>query len=513
MSAFASAGIHAANKVLKLAAAAAVIVTALALASAEAATGKRVALVIGNSAYQNAPALATPANDAADMAAELRALGFTVIDGVDLTNRDMRDKIREFTNQLRGAEASLFYYSGHALQANDRNYLAPVDARLEFEGDLDFETVALEIVQRQMERETKTALLFLDASRDNPLARALNAAARSGGPEPGLAEVRSSPGTLVAFATDPDSTAADKGERNSPFTGALLANLAREDLEIQTMMTDVRQQVHEATSAEQTPWVSSSLLGRFYFKPGAETAQQVAALETSADPAERGLSVRPASPVKPESVAWDSVKDTTDPRELEAFISTYPDGFFAELAELRLHALGEQARLADARARLDQYGQDDQTRQSQTDVAVLDQRVDDGPKVVVPSVVVPPVEQEASIEPQLDARQIVVGIQQELVRLSCNPGRPDGVWGRRSQRALDLFASSAGVNLASPDPDGYLLKQLREYQGEGCPVAVRQQPAPGQVVRVRRHRTQGVDVGRVIGTVVGAAIACRLARC
>ncbi|MEC9343635.1 MAG: caspase family protein, partial [Pseudomonadota bacterium] len=196
---------------------------------AQAFAAKRVAMVIGNSAYTHAPQLANPSNDASDMAAELRALGFVVVEGTDLTNRGMRDKIREFASELRGAEVGMLFYAGHGLQVNGRNYLAPVDAKLEFESDLDFETIPLEFIQRQMEREVKTLLLFLDACRDNPLTRSFKSASRSGGVGKGLAELKSAPGTLIAFATDPNNVALDGKGRNSPFTTALLANIARKD--------------------------------------------------------------------------------------------------------------------------------------------------------------------------------------------------------------------------------------------------------------------------------------------
>lgn len=134
---------------------------------------KRVALVIGNSAYQSVVALPNPANDAADMAAALKALGFEVIEGHDLNQADMVAIVRRFSEALPGADAGLFFYAGHGLQVGGINYLVPIDAKLAHEGDLAFEAVKLDLVLEQLEREAGTALVFLDACRDNPLAQTL----------------------------------------------------------------------------------------------------------------------------------------------------------------------------------------------------------------------------------------------------------------------------------------------------------------------------------------------------
>ncbi|MEM7463651.1 MAG: caspase family protein, partial [Pseudomonadota bacterium] len=184
----------------------------------DAMASKRVALVIGNSAYENASALANPSNDASDMGTALNDLGFEVVIGTDLDNRAMRAKVREFGRLLRGADVAMLFYAGHAMQVGGKNFLAPIDAKLEFESDLDFETIPLSFIQQQMEREAKTILLFLDACRDNPLTRSFKASSRSGGAGRGLAEEKlSSSGILIAFATNPGNIALDGNDRNSPF--------------------------------------------------------------------------------------------------------------------------------------------------------------------------------------------------------------------------------------------------------------------------------------------------------
>jgi tetratricopeptide (TPR) repeat protein len=223
----------------------------------------RVALVIGNGNYSQAAPLANPPNDAADVAAALRKLGFDVIAGRDLDRRAMEDKIREFGHKLEGAKIALFYYAGHGLQVAGRNYLVPVDAKLERPGDLSLDTIDVGQVLAQMEAEKRVNLIFLDACRDNPLARSLarSLGTRSVAVGQGLASIQSAVGTMIAYATQPDNVALDGVGRNSPFTRALLKHIATPGLEIRSMMTRVRADVVTATNEKQVPWDHSSLIG------------------------------------------------------------------------------------------------------------------------------------------------------------------------------------------------------------------------------------------------------------
>ena len=170
---------------------------------------RRIALVIGNSAYQNTAELKNPKNDAADMAASLRRLGFEVFEGHDLDKRSMERMIRQFGVKLSGADLALFFYAGHGVAIGGQNYLVPTDARLASEGDADFEGLPLTLVLKQMEREAKTSIVLLDACRDNPLARNLarTMGTRSSQVSQGLAEVRTGVGTLIGFSTQPGNVA------------------------------------------------------------------------------------------------------------------------------------------------------------------------------------------------------------------------------------------------------------------------------------------------------------------
>ncbi len=240
------------------------------LLAVPASAQKRVALVIGNSAYVHAAALPNPVNDASDMAAVLAELGFTVILGLDLDKQHFDAKVREFSRALAEADTGLLFYAGHGLQVAGRNHLVPIDAQLQSERDLDFETVSLDFVLKQMEleREGKTSIVFLDACRDNPLARNLarSMGTRSASIGLGLAQVATGVGTFIAYSTQPGNVALDGSGRNSPFTAALRTHLAQPGHNITGLMIEVRKDVLAATDGKQVPWDHSSLTGDFYFQ-------------------------------------------------------------------------------------------------------------------------------------------------------------------------------------------------------------------------------------------------------
>jgi tetratricopeptide (TPR) repeat protein len=224
---------------------------------------RRVALVIGNGKYQFAAPLPNPPNDAADIAHALRKLGFDVVEGRDLDRPGMDNAIRQFSRKLDGADIALFFYAGHGLQVNGKNYLVPIDAKLERPGDLMLDAVDIGNVLAQMEAEKRVNLIFLDACRDNPLARSLarSLGTRSSAVGQGLASIQSAIGTMIAYATQPDNVALDGEGRNSPFTAALLKHIVTPGLEIGTLMKRVRADVIAATREKQVPWDHSSLIG------------------------------------------------------------------------------------------------------------------------------------------------------------------------------------------------------------------------------------------------------------
>ena len=275
---------------------AAIVLLCLCIGSA-AHAGKRVALVIGNSAYQHAGELANTRNDAVDMAAALRTHGFEVLDGIDLDKAALERKIRDFAAALVGADVGVFFYAGHGLQISGTNYLVPIDAQLRSASALDFEMVRLDLVQRTMEREAPTNILFLDACRDNPLAPNLARAmgTRSADIGRGLAPAESGVGTLISFSTQPGNVALDGTARNSPFAGALIRHLRSSSDDLSAILIAVRNDVMRETQRRQVPWEHSSLTGRFYFipSPPAVAVTPPAAVEPPSPP----VAALPSPPV------------------------------------------------------------------------------------------------------------------------------------------------------------------------------------------------------------------------
>ncbi len=241
-----------------------------------ASAAKRIALVIGNAAYVEAGALINPVNDAADMAKALTQSGFDVILGLDLDRHGFDEKLRAFSRGLDDAGTAVLFYAGHGLQVSGRNYLIPVDASLRTERDLDFEAVSLDFVLHQMEagREGKTTIVFLDACRDNPLARNLarTMGTRSASIGQGLAEAHTGVGTFIAYSTQPGNVALDGAGRNSPFTAALANRIQTPGRNLNALMIEVRNEVLKTTGGKQVPWDHSALTSDFFFRPGTQAA-------------------------------------------------------------------------------------------------------------------------------------------------------------------------------------------------------------------------------------------------
>ena len=229
------------------------------------ASARNVALVIGNSAYSAVPALKNPKNDAADMAATFRSLGFEVIEHRDLDRRAMETVLDDFAKSLQGARLSAFFFAGHAIQVRGKNYLLPVDTPILTEDALlQLQRLHLANFQSVMERKSETNLLFVDACRDNPFGRGLAGLTgrRSAGLDRGLARIDAGAGTLISYATAPGAVAADGvGFRNSPYTSSLKQRLSTPNRDLTLILRDVRKDVMAATNDKQIPWNSESLTG------------------------------------------------------------------------------------------------------------------------------------------------------------------------------------------------------------------------------------------------------------
>ncbi len=285
-------------------------VAAFLVSGSAAFADKRVAFVVGNAAYKNVAQLPNPAVDAKSMARVLRNVGFDVVEGVNLTRDTMTAKLLEFGKKAEGADVAVFFYAGHDIAIDGANYLLPVDADLKSEMDVQLgAAINVDLTLEQTMSEAKVKLVFLDACRDNPFAAKIRSAraTRSVNVATGLAEMKSGEGTLIAFATGPGQTALDGHEgTNSPFTRALVANIAQPGVEIQQAMTKVRAQVNEETNRNQLPWCHTNLIGTVYLNRTAAPADVAA--EAPNTPA---VTAAAASDVELEF--WRSVKDSNKP--------------------------------------------------------------------------------------------------------------------------------------------------------------------------------------------------------
>lgn len=305
----------------------AVFLLSLMMLSPTAQAEKRLALVIGNSNYVVQP-LANPVRDSELMAQTLRDIGFEVQHYTDLGERDFLRAIITFGKTLRAAgedSVGLFFFAGHAIQAEGENYLIPVDATLEDELDLEIQTIEASAVMRALESAgNRLNLVFLDACRNNPF-RALS---RSG--TRGLAKMEAPSGTLVSYSTAPGDVATDGSGENSPYTRALAKAIRAPGQAIELTMKQVRIEVMERTGTQQVPWESSSLTGDFFFTPAVAEADQS----------------QPVVQVHSEQTAEVDFWREIDKVGLEAgyidYLAQYPEGLFKVLAQSRLEALVEE---------------------------------------------------------------------------------------------------------------------------------------------------------------------------
>ncbi len=311
---------------------------------AQAVPERRVALVIGNSAYTAVPRLANPQRDATAISAALKRLGFEVVEGYDLRMDEMTGIVREFAQKLDGAKAGVVYYAGHGIAVGDENYLIPVDASLKSEADLDFRAVNVQLILRQMQRDERVNVLILDACRDNPFTTQLAARSRSVSRGLTAIETQSASGILIAFATDPRATALD-GEKdgNSPFTSALLKHIETPEVSITTVMDRVRADVWESTGKKQKPWTNSSIIGEFKLNP----TLKLAAVDPSVTiKAIDGAVPAPAAPApvgldraQMDVRMWETAERGNTAGDYKAYLDAFPTGQFAAFAKNRLARL------------------------------------------------------------------------------------------------------------------------------------------------------------------------------
>jgi uncharacterized caspase-like protein len=474
------------------------LAAALLLAGGPAFAEKRVALVIGNAAYQNVPRLPNPVNDGATIASTLKNAGFDLVDSRhDLGAADTRRALRDFADRARDADIAVVYYAGHGIEVDGGNYLIPVDAKLERDTDVYDEALSLDRVLLAIEPAKKLRLVILDACRDNPFSKNMKRTVASRAIGQGLAKVEpNSPNMLIAYSAKAGSTAADGDGNNSPFTIALSRHLTTPGLDVRRAFGFVRDDVLKTTNNRQEPFVYGSL--------GGDDVPLVPAPKVAAPAA--APAANPQADIRKD---YELALQIGNKAALNAFLAQYPDGFYASLAKLQLEKLAaedtrvaatEKARLAEQeRARLAAEGAQKSTQVkadadakaaeaarvaaekakevAQAQAAAAEQKRAEAEKTAADTKVAAVTPSASTDKPNLASlssaspqAEVTKSVQAELRRVGCLSSDADGNWNSTSQRSLSLFNRYAktkfDTKLASTDA----LDAIKTKTARVCPL-------------------------------------------
>ncbi|QDP23288.1 caspase family protein [Bradyrhizobium cosmicum] len=471
------------------------LAAALLFGAGPAFAGKRVALVIANSAYQHAPSLTNPVNDGSVMARTLKEAGFDIVDSRhDLSALDTRRVLREFADATRGADIAVVYYAGHGIEVEGSNYLIPVDARLERDTDVFDEALSLDRVLVAVEPAKQLRLVILDACRDNPFGKTMRRTIASRGIGRGLAQVEpTSPNTLIAYSAKAGFTAQDGDGANSPFTVALSKHLTTPGLDVRRAFGFVRDEVLKSTGNKQEPFVYGSL--------GGEDVPLVPVKVVAAAPA--APVANPQADIRRD---YELALQVGNRPAWDAFLAQHPDGFYASLAKLQLEKIGaeqahaaaaEKAKQAEAeRDRLAALGaqKDAQARaaadakaaeqaqltaqkvkeQAQQQAAAAEQqRVNlaaAAPSAAPATTASPAGTNVASLTPATAPADLNRSVQTELGRVGCFSGQADGNWNTSAQRSLSQFNRYAGTKLDVKVASTDALDTVKSKPSRVCPL-------------------------------------------
>jgi hypothetical protein len=380
------------------------------LFSQPAFADKRVALVMGNSAYQNVNRLANPTNDSEAMSAMLKKAGFDVVElKRDLNVSEMRRALRDFSDTVRDADVVIVYFAGHGIEIDGINYVIPVDAVLERDIDAFDEAIPLDRILTVIEPAKQLRLVILDACRDNPFNKTMKRSIGSRAIGRGLAKIEpETPNTLIAFAAKAGSTASDGDGKNSPFTAALVKYLPRPGLDLRRAFGYARDDVLKATNNKQEPFIYGSL-------GGDAVALVPAPVETTAD------TPKPFDDAALELAFWESIKNDKNPELFQAYLNRYPKGVFADIATLNLQ----------------------QQKTAALESATVEQP-DDKVKLSDP----------ASLHE----------VRERLYELNFDPGSFDGPMSAAAQQAVREFEQASKLASTGEATQG-LLRRLREISG------------------------------------------------
>ncbi|RXH18399.1 caspase family protein [Bradyrhizobium guangzhouense] len=486
---------------------------------------RRMALVIGNSAYKRVPKLANPTNDAALVGGMFRSAGFDWIDiKTDVNASEMRKALRDFGQRTRDAEVAVIYYAGHGIELDGTNYLIPVDAALETDSDVLDEAVGLDRALFAVEPAKQLRLIILDACRDNPFAKTMKRTVAARAIGRGLAKVEpTSPNTMIAFAAKAGSTASDGSSRNSPFATALVERLPTPGLDLRKAFGFVRDDVLKNTAYQQEPYVYGSL--------GGDDVPLVAPKPVTTGPQ--------ANPEEAVRRNYELALQLGTRDAWTAFLNRYADGFYADLAKGQLNkiaaeearsAAAEKARQAEedkARLVAERAKKADQDKAAaaakaaedariaaekakqieEAKAAAAEQRRKDAEAAVAqaladkqaaekaladkiandkaaseqaekqaPEKAQPESERKvaaitpAETPPGLSSAEIAKLVQSELRRVGCLAGNPDGDWNTASQRSLTLFNRFAGTKFDAKLASFEALDAIKAKPGRVCPL-------------------------------------------
>jgi Caspase domain len=409
------------------------------VADGDAFAAKRVALVIGNSAYQNVPALPNPSNDAAAVADMFKNAGFDAVElRRDVGSLDMRRALRDFYDKAASADIAVVYYAGHGIEVDGTNYMVPVDAVLKRDRDVDDEAVSLDRILDSVDQAKQLRLIILDACRDNPFAKTMirTTAARALTTRGLIAAEPTTTNTLIAYAAKGGSTADDGNSGHSPFTTALLAHLTTPGLDVRQAFGEVRDDVLKATDNKQEPYVYGSLGGgQMALVTAPATAAATPAPTPTPAAADATLQMRQD---------YEFAERVGTKQAWTYFLQHYPDGFYANLAKAQLDKLSVAAAPATPAVPATPA-----QPQPSTQVAAL-----------------PTDTSRTTINPADLARSV----QTELKRVGCYSGTVDGDWGSGSRSALDQFNKYAPAKLDTKLASSDALDALHAKTTRVCPL-------------------------------------------
>ena len=412
------------------------------VANADAFAAKRVALVIGNSAYQNVAQLPNPANDAASVADMFKKAGFDAVElRRDVGSLDMRRALRDFYDKSASADIAVVYYAGHGIEVDGTNYMVPVDAVLKRDRDVDDEAVSLDRILESVDQAKQLRLIILDACRDNPFSKTMirTTAARALTTRGLIPAEPTSSNTLIAYAAKGGSTADDGNSGHSPFTNALLAHLTTPGLDVRQAFGEVRDDVLKATDNKQEPYVYGSL--------GGGQMALVSPTTTTTAPAAPPIAPVAADPSVQMRQDYEFAERVGTKQAWTYFLQHYPDGFYANLAKAQLDKLTASA----------------------TTPSTIAPAAPAKPAQPRPGTQVAALPTDAS-RTTINPADLARSVQTEMKRVGCYSGSVDGSWSTGSQRALDQFNKYAPAKLDTKLASNDALDALRAKPARICPL-------------------------------------------